>query len=190
MSGEIEKTGTVPAPIARGDLAQIQAALLRAYERISELDTPQAAEMWYSIDVIARDLAMMRRAASDRLCAIAPRETYRHRGEERTRPVKSQLVEGLGQVVIENPAKRTWADLRGMAHAMFDDWKQAYAKGHDGELPPPHVVINFIFNLFQVGDPRVTVMKDQGLGAYDKVDEAGDGAWVTKFYETKARVSP
>lgn len=170
------------ALVTRGELAQIQSVLLAVMERIPQMDTPQAADLWRSADIIGRDLATLKHDASNRMIEVAPTEEYRWRGEGRTRPVKVQLVDGVGTVKIEQSPTRTWADRRALAHEMFDVWKQDYAKGHQGEHPEPHEVIDFVMNVFQVGDPRTTVMEDQGLKDFD------EEPYVAKTFERKARV--
>lgn len=168
--------------VARGELAQIQGALLAAMLRIPEMDTTQTAELWRAVDIISRDLAAMRRDASNHIVELAPRESYKYRGEARDRPVKQQVVPEVGVVLIENTATRTWKDLRSMAHEMAQDWSFAYAASHDGNMPTAKDMVDFVFNVFAVGDPRTTVMKELGLGRFD------DEPWVAKSFAARARV--
>lgn len=168
--------------VARGELAQIQSALLATMLRIPEMDNSETADLWRAVDILSRDLAAMRRDASNHLVQIAPREEYKYRGEVRNRPAKQQMIPQVGVVLIENTATRTWKDLRAMAHEMAQDWSFTYAAAHDGTMPTAKDMVDFVFNVFAVGNPRTTVMKELGLGKYD------DEPWVAKSFEAKARV--
>lgn len=167
---------------ARGELAQIQAALLVAMDRIPDMATPEAANLWRSADIIRRDLSAIQTDASNRLCAIAPTEQYSYRGETRTRPVKQQVVTGVGMLMIEQSPTRKWADKRALAHDLMGVWKMRYAAVHDGEEPRPNEVIDWLFDIFQIGDPRSTVLKALGFETFDAEP------YVAKTFERKARV--
>lgn len=156
--------------------------LLSIMEAIPSMSTSDAAALWRGIDIIARDLAAVKRDASNQMVAVAPIETYKYRGETRSRPVKQQIVPGVGVVMIENTATREWANRRELAHEMAQVWSFAQAADNDGNMPAAKDLVDFIFDVFSVGDPKTTVMKEKGLGEFD------EEPWVKKDYEKKARV--
>ncbi len=86
-------------------------------------------------------------------------------------------------IAIENAATRIWKDRRELAHSMLDEWIAAKARA-GGELPTARETLNWLFDIFQVGDPRTTVMKERGLGTFDDPDNG----WVEKTYRQTARV--
>lgn len=175
-STEIEAAAPF-ALAATGELAQIQRALMKAMERIPTMETPQAAELWRSADIIARDLSILKRDASNRLCEIAPLVPYKYKGEDRMRPVKEQVIENVGVVTITQDGTRVWHDKQALAEDMIAVARNIYAAGHDGEMPPWKVIIAWVFYLFSVGDPRVTAMKEMALQSFD------DEPWCTKTYD-------
>lgn len=181
-SAEVVKSEPEPFTLApRGVLAEIQRVLLQAMTVVELSDTPGAAEVWRAADILARDLAAVRRAAANRLIDLAPIETYKFRGEVRERPVKSQVVSGVGIVLIEQTPTRQWEDRRELAKTMM---RQQIVQA-EGEAPDVMSTIDWVFDIFQVGDPRVTALKDRGFGDYDDPDNG----FVDKTYARTARVS-
>ncbi len=183
-STEVEVVHQVGVLAARGPLAQIQAVLLDAMLKMPEADTPEAAELWRGADILAKDLAAVRREAANRLIELAPRETYKSKGVVRERPVKTQVIPEVGVIAIENAATRIWKDKRELAHSMLAEWVNNFARTNDGALPSTRMVLDWVFDIFQVGDPRTTVMKERGLGTFDDPDNG----WVGKTYRQTARV--
>lgn len=174
----------VPVDPSSADMALpgLRGALLAVMDQIPQMPTADAAALWKALDVIARDVAAVKRDAGRRLIDIAPIEQYRYRGEERTRPVKQQIIPGVGLVAIEQSPTRTWANKAELAQEMCDEWAMAYAAEHEGETPTRAQIVAFIFMIFPAGDPRVTVMRELGLSRYDTEP------WVAKTYDQTARV--
>lgn len=183
-STELEPAVLFPAK-ASTELAQIRAALMRAGMGIANIhDTPVAATQWLAVDIIARDLAVLRRDLSNRLIELAPTKTYKYtpKGgvqEERTKPVKEQVVDGLGVVLIETSMNRDWNDKRALAHEMIGDLARIYASDHEGEMPNHTTVVSWLFDIFAVGDPRVTKMEEYGLKSYDNDDNCAKNPTTT-----------
>ena len=173
---------------ASDELARIRLALMQGMNAVATIeDTPTAAVQWLAVDIIARDLAVFKKELATRLINLAPTKDYKYtpKGgvqEVRTRPVKEQVITGLGTVLIETSSNREWNDRRALAQQMIGDLANGYAIEHEGELPRHNIVVGWLFDLFTVGDPRVTKMDEYGLKSYDNDDNC------TKNPTTSARV--
>lgn len=134
-------------------------------------DTPRAALVLAVTDDLARNVNTIRDAVKHRLVELAPIDVYQYRGERKTRPAKSQVVEQVGEVVIATDMNRKWTDKPALALDMIGELVANYAQTHDGEHPHWRQIVEWVTELFPLDDPRIKAMAAHGLGAkYDTED--------------------